>query len=430
MSQATSTHTSSASKAVSFGPPASPPFQRPVEDVELDDGLDDHALSGDSGSELPASAAEKNMGSLYRKDDDNSSGGGGTKKMSEVANAVSSCLALSFFSISMILANKYLAASFEAKLHVLPMAFQCFVAVILVEGARMKGAVQYEPFNMATAMRWFPIAIFFCTMLLSSFLSMQYMGVPMVTVFKSLTNLIIVTGDYFWHNQVATPLVLLSLGVMTGGATLASLNDIEFSAWGYFWMSANCFATASYVLTMKFATRTMKLPKFGMVFYNNLLGFLIMLPVAVCFGEVFTFDGQETEGFLSRGDLHTPKYMLINLFAAGAAGFFLNFAALWCVGATSATTYAVVNTVNNFPVSILGYVLLPSSKIGATQWEFIAVNIVGGFIYSYAKIKEQKAKEHAAALASSSSGDVEAMPLVSGTGDDTKGRTTPGGRRH
>lgn len=43
-------------------------------------------------------------------------------------------------------------------------------------------------------------------------------------------------------------------------------------AWGYFWMSANCFATASYVLTMKFATRTMKLPKFGMVFYNNLLG--------------------------------------------------------------------------------------------------------------------------------------------------------------
>lgn len=44
------------------------------------------------------------------------------------------------------------------------------------------------------------------------------------------------------------------------------------SAWGYFWMSANCVATASYVLTMKFATRTMKLPKFGMVFYNNLLG--------------------------------------------------------------------------------------------------------------------------------------------------------------
>lgn len=50
-----------------------------------------------------------------------------------------------------------------------------------------------------------------------------------VTVFKSLTNLIIVTGDYFWHSQIATPLVLLSLAVMTGGAIFASWSDIEFS---------------------------------------------------------------------------------------------------------------------------------------------------------------------------------------------------------
>ncbi|CAM9195790.1 unnamed protein product [Hapterophycus canaliculatus] len=285
------------------------PFPQAIEDVELDDRLDDNELS-----ESETLDKEGRMGSVPRIGD-NSSSQGGAKKMGEVANAISSCLALSFFSISMILANKYLAASFEAKLHLLPMAFQCFVAVVLVEASRMKGWVQYEPFNMATAMRWFPIAIFFCTMLLSSFLSMQYMNVPMITVFKSLTNLIIVTGDFFWHKQVATPLVLLSLAVMTGGAILASWSDIEFSAWGYFWMSANCFATASYVLTMKFATRTMKLPKFGMVFYNNLLGFLIMLPVAICFGEVFTMDSVGIDGFLDRQDLHTAKYLSINLFA-------------------------------------------------------------------------------------------------------------------
>ncbi|CAM9669631.1 unnamed protein product [Scytosiphon promiscuus] len=412
----------SPTKLDSSPPSTSSPFPRAVEDVELDDCLDDNELSENENLD------EGRMGSVYRNGD-NSSSQGGVKKMSEVANAISSCLALSFFSISMILANKYLAASFEAKLHLLPMAFQqCFVAVILVEASRMKGWVQYEPFNMATAMRWFPIAIFFCTMLLSSFLSMQYMNVPMVTVFKSLTNLIIVTGDYFWHKQVATPLVLLSLAVMTGGAVLASWSDIEFSAWGYFWMSANCFATASYVLTMKFATRTMKLPKFGMVFYNNLLGFLIMLPVAVCFGEVFTFDSVGIEGFLDRQDLHTMKYLSINLFA-GAAGFFLNFAALWCVGATSATTYAVVNTVNNFPVSILGYFLFPGSTITLKQAEFIVVNILGGFIYSAAKIKEQKAKERADALLKLSNGDVEAVPLVGGTKDDhMSGRSSPSRR--
>ncbi len=54
------------------------------------------------------------------------------------------------------------------------------MAVILVEGARMRGWVKYEQFNVATAIRWAPIAFFFCLMLLSSFLSMRYMQVPMV----------------------------------------------------------------------------------------------------------------------------------------------------------------------------------------------------------------------------------------------------------
>lgn len=49
-----------------------------------------------------------------------------------------------------------------------------------------------------------------------------------MTVFKSLTNLIIVTGDYFWHGQGVSPLILTSLGVMTGGAILAAWSDIEF----------------------------------------------------------------------------------------------------------------------------------------------------------------------------------------------------------
>lgn len=60
--------------------------------------------------------------------------------------------------------------------------------------------------------------------------------------------------------------------MVRSGSAVRSLITYHGRVWGYVWMSANCFATASYVLTMKFATRTMKLPKFGMVFYNNLLG--------------------------------------------------------------------------------------------------------------------------------------------------------------
>lgn len=69
-----------------------PAPHNPVEDIELDDGLDDHELS--EGEEQ----VEKNMGSAHRSD--------GAVQMGVVANAIASCCALSFFSISMILANK------------------------------------------------------------------------------------------------------------------------------------------------------------------------------------------------------------------------------------------------------------------------------------------------------------------------------------
>ena len=48
-------------------------------------------------------------------------------------------------------------------------------------------------------------------------------------------------------------------------------------------------------------------------------GFLIMLPVAVCFGEVFTFENSGIQGFLDRPDLHSPMYLLVNLFAGEPA---------------------------------------------------------------------------------------------------------------
>ncbi len=42
---------------------------------------------------------------------------------------------------------------------------------------------------------------------------------------------------------------------------------------------------------------------------------------------------------------------------SGALGVFLSFATLWCVGSTSATTYAVVGTLNKVPTTILGVLI-------------------------------------------------------------------------
>ena len=174
---------------------------------------------------------------------------------------------------------------------------------------------------------------------------------------------------------------------MLGGACLAAVHDVEITLWGIFWMGANGLTTAGYVLYMKFAINTVKLSKFGMVFYNNVLCIAFLLPVAVLRGEIGLF--------LDTPAIHTYQYILTNIFA-GYIGFFLNFSSLHCVSVTGPTTYAILGSLNKIPVSILGYFLFDAVITGQTFF-FMCISMTGGFIYSYAKldtgVKKSSSKE-------------------------------------
>ena len=50
----------------------------------------------------------------------------------------------------------------------------------------------------------------------------------------------------------------------------------------------------------------------------------------------------------------TPHFVLTNVLA-GFLGFYLNFASLWCVSATSATSYAIVGSLNKVPITVAGF---------------------------------------------------------------------------
>ena len=49
-----------------------------------------------------------------------------------------------------------------------------------------------------------------------------------VTVFKNLTNIVIVTGDWWFFHQAASTLVIASMAVMVFGALVASYHDLNF----------------------------------------------------------------------------------------------------------------------------------------------------------------------------------------------------------
>lgn len=305
----------------------------------------------------------------------------------------SACMMYSSCSVGMVLVNKSLASSYnhliDGSLNILLVVFQAITAVIAVEFCKKMNWVEYPPFNMRTAMKWAPVNILFCLMLFTGMASLQHNNVPMVTVFKNVTNIFITAGDVYFFKSPVEKMAMLAFGIMLGGAIAAAWYDLYITGAGLFWMVANCLATSGYVLYLKFATKTLKLSKFGMVFYNNVLCSLFLLPVASAMGEVRIF--------LSTPAIHTLDYFLKNV-SAGFVGFFLNFASLNCVQITGPTTYAIVGSLNKIPITFFGWLMF-SSTITPQTWFFIAISMFGGFLYSYAKISEGIKK---AAQASSS----------------------------
>jgi GDP-mannose transporter len=324
--------------------------------------------------------------SLIDKKVDNADSIVSEKKQGSSTKALSSCALYSFCSVSMVLVNKSLASSYnkfiDGDLNFLLVVFQAVVAVIAVQFCKMMKWVEYPAFNFKTALQWAPVNLFFCGMLFTGMASLQHNSVPMVTVFKNITNIVVTMGDYYCFGNKVEMLIILAFGIMLGGALLAAKNDVQISGVGLFWMAVNCLSTAGYILYMKFATKNVKLSKFGMVFYNNVLCTVFLLPVTFVNGEMNTF--MKTEA------IHTADYMLKNSYA-GFVGFFLNFASLNCVSITGPTTYAIIGSMNKIPIAFLGWFLF-DSVITPQTWFFIGVSMCGGFLYSYAKVSAGKRK--------------------------------------
>jgi len=300
---------------------------------------------------------------------------------------LTSIASYSFCSVSMVLVNKSLASSYNSMivggdLNILLVVFQAIVAVMAVKACQQLKWIEIPAFSMETARQWAPVNIFFCAMLFTGMASLKYNSVPMVTIFKNVSNITTSIGDYYLFGNKPEPLVIVAFGVMLLGAVAAAWNDMSLSYAGLVWMALNCISSSGYVLYMKHATDKVKLSKFGMVFYNNFLCVFFLLPVAFAMGQIHLL--WESKG------LHTMDYAAKNLFA-GLVGFLLNFASLTCVANAGPTTYVTIGSLNKIPVAFMGYWMF-DSEISPETWFFILVSMCGGFLYSFAKLQSSSSK--------------------------------------
>lgn len=122
----------------------------------------------------------------------------------------------------------------------------------------------YQLTLMSILMIGFPISLLLIGMIYTGAKALKFLSIPVYTIFKNLTIILIAYGEVLWFGGSVTGMALFSFGLMVMSSIIAAWADISHALdsngsmskvstlnSGYIWMMINCLCTSTYVLGMR-----------------------------------------------------------------------------------------------------------------------------------------------------------------------------------
>ena len=106
----------------------------------------------------------------------------------------------------------------------------------------------------------FVLSLLLVAMIYTGNKALQYLSVPVYTIFKNLTIIVIAYGEVLWFGGSVGALTLVSFAMMVFSSVVAAWADARSAMTaadvttlnlGYGWMGLNVFCAAMYALNMK-----------------------------------------------------------------------------------------------------------------------------------------------------------------------------------
>ncbi|KAJ7257883.1 hypothetical protein B0H12DRAFT_1110413 [Mycena haematopus] len=316
-------------------------------------------------------------------------------------------------SILMTVINKFVVSGVNFSMNFLLLCIQSMVCIGCVVLVKKAGIISFRDFDMQDARAWFPISFMLVTVIYTGSKSLQFLSIPVYTIFKNLTIILIAYGEVFWFGGRVTGLTFISFIFMVISSVIAAWSDVSgaladsmptgstgFSAAslhlvakdvvqnlnvGYMWMLMNCLTSAAYVLSMRKRIKVTGFSDWDSMFYNNLLS----IPVLAVFSFVVEDWGSEN---LARNFPPQTRHVLLSAIAfSGASAVGISFTTAWCIRTTSSTTYSMVGALNKLPVAASG-MLFFEEAVTFGSVTAIAVGFFAGLLYAVAKNNQKKAE--------------------------------------
>lgn len=241
-----------------------------------------------------------------------------SKESPATSAAVSSIVCYCLASITMTMVNKFVVSGRNFSMNFLLLCIQSSVCCACVAIVKRLGIISFRDFDMHDAKAWSPISFLLVSVIYTGSKSLQYLSIPVYTIFKNLTIILIAYGEVIWFGGRVTRLVLVSFFFMVLSSVIAATADISNTNSnsngsvtggttglpsdvaqvpvlvknlnvGYIWMMINCLTSAAYVLAMRKRIKVTGFSDWDSMFYNNLLS----IPVLALFSIIVEDWGSE-----------------------------------------------------------------------------------------------------------------------------------------
>ncbi|KAK6200089.1 GDP-mannose transporter [Scheffersomyces amazonensis] len=303
-----------------------------------------------------------------------------------------SILSYCISSILMTVTNKYVLSGFSFNLNFFLLAVQCIVCIVTIGSLKSFGIITYRQFNSDEAKKWSPIAFLLVAMIYTASKAIQYLSIPVYTIFKNLTIILIAYGEVLWFGGSVTSMTLGSFLLMVLSSVIAWYGDTANASTtatlyelyiGYFWMFVNCFASAAFVLFMRKRIKLTNFKDFDTMFYNNLLSIPILLISS------FIFENWSAENVALNFPEDNRFATIAAMVLSGASSVGISYCSAWCVRVTSSTTYSMVGALNKLPIALSGLIFFEAA-VNFWSVSSIFVGFIAGLVYAVAKQRQQK----------------------------------------
>ncbi|KAK9447646.1 uncharacterized protein V1518DRAFT_420047 [Limtongia smithiae] len=301
-------------------------------------------------------------------------------------------------SILMTVTNKFVLSGYSFNLNFFLLMVQSLVCVAAIQFCKTVGLISYRDFNLQEAKKWFPISVLLVIMIYTSSKALQFLSIPVYTIFKNLTIILIAYGEVIWFGGSVSGLALFSFALMVLSSIVAAWADIRSALLsygddsaasistlnaGYLWMALNCLSSATYVLGMRKRIKLTNFKDFDTMFYNNLLSIPVLFVCSLLLEDWSAINVQRN----FPADQRTA--LIVAMVFSGLSTVFISYTSAWCVRVTSSTTYSMVGALNKLPIALSGLIFFdaPVTFFSVTA---IAIGFLAGLVYALAKVNAGK----------------------------------------